>query len=738
MQSTINFLTHFPGKEIFATFRDKNKGEQNKPYHYHGTFKKSLPFLKRDNELNRGVFFTVNELDKKLDASRQRTKKMFVRARAIWCEDDTKREVPRNDFPIPPNLVVNSSPGKFHYYWLTSTEDVAQWDGVMATMVQSYGSDPNAKDLARVLRLPGFNHCKGDAVEVTYKESKRTKPYTWQEIIKAFPPTNEKIRKTEGTVGTVPGMSVAQLLIENEEGKHVHGPSSKMAMKFANSNMKFDDALALLEELFIEGNTDHRQNLQSAYDKVAAEKEEKEEVQELPKLREKARTQIEWPPGEFGEMCKQAYNMAPYPNRSVAIVTCVGMLAGICGRAFNVNGLGLNLYITLLMGTGRGKNTIKEITDYTLRMSNSTCGFKFIGSGKFTGAPAVWTDMLDGMSKVCVITEAGLLNGSQAGDKEGLTRTLLSLYTSCGKKKVQAGERYSKSENSLPELYSPALSLVQESTPKVFIESMLKNGGHINGDLGRMWLVKLNEQRPDMQWDTIDDFDDSILEKVRKLVSFCSAFQSNSTAELENVVDVEMPEFLMQAGWALDQMSRDAENSGDTYREVMATRSFVKSLKISSLISIFNNGIEDPKITKEIYEWVWVNVVEMELNNIEMFIREEDSSDISNVVKNVIGAAIVRMFENPKGANLNETLAKKHIFTRASLNNLVKHNGAIKDFVSRKDGAGIYDGLEKLLAHMVSSALLKIIDTKDYGAQRSAKGYKITNEFYAMMRISSI
>jgi hypothetical protein len=36
----------------------------------------------------------------------------------------------------------------------------------METMVEAHGSDPDAKDLARVLRLPGSWHQKGDPHQV--------------------------------------------------------------------------------------------------------------------------------------------------------------------------------------------------------------------------------------------------------------------------------------------------------------------------------------------------------------------------------------------------------------------------------------------------------------------------------------------------------------------------------------------------------------------------------------------
>lgn len=735
MSSSGEFLSHFPGQEIYATVPDK-EDDNGKFYHYHSPFEDCKHHLKNDNAINRGVFFCVNELDRTLDPQRKRTKKMFVRARAVWVEDDEKRVTARTDWPIPPNLIVNSSPGKFHYYWLTSTDDVQEWDGVMNTMVNEHGSDNQAKDIARVLRLPGFNHCKKEPHEVTYVEG-RKKPYDWEDILDAFPPSGKKTKDSVKTgEGVKQGMSIEQLLQE-AGGGHQHGPSRALAMKLANYGLPKDEALAIMRAILPNEHHEghHEQSLETAIRKVQEEKEQDEdELEELPKLRQGNRTEIEWPPGPFGRMCEQAFEMAHYPNRSVAIVTCVGMLAGICGRAFNFRGTGLNLYITLLMETGQGKDMIRKIIDYTLRSIDPIYSHRYLAPGRFTGPPAIWSALNDGMSKISVMTEAGILNGSGAGDREGVSRTLLALYTACGKKFVHAGERYSKAENTLPELFSPSLSLIQESTPKVFIETMLKNGGDINGDLGRMWLVKLNEERPDLNWEPREDFSEDILGRVKDLAKHCVDFLDNNSIQLDNVTDIELPEITKKAVKHLDEEYRDAVRSGETYRSVMASRAWVKSVKIAALISLFNNGPDNPTIDDEVYKWVWTNVVEMELNNVEVFIRGEDTSDLGNVVKNIVGVAIVKLLEKPSTGSLNPRLAKNHIFTRRSLDQVLKHNRALKEFMSRKDSGRIQDGLEKMMEYMVKGGLLKTVDPGLYGVARVKEGYKLTKEFYSLMK----
>lgn len=59
------------------------------------------------------------------------------------------------DLPIKPHMIVESSPGKYHAYWLVANCDVDQFKPVMRALAHKLGSDPNVTDLARVMRMPG-------------------------------------------------------------------------------------------------------------------------------------------------------------------------------------------------------------------------------------------------------------------------------------------------------------------------------------------------------------------------------------------------------------------------------------------------------------------------------------------------------------------------------------------------------------------------------------------------------
>jgi AAA domain/Primase C terminal 2 (PriCT-2)/RepB DNA-primase N-terminal domain len=172
----------------FQTFREKGETTSNvEPKVIHSD---SLSELRREHAAGAGVYLTINETD-----GNGRKLENIKRIRAIFQEDDDGHDGP---FPIPPSLVVESSPGHFHRYWLvngwpTDEQGRADFTAVMERMIESYGSDPNAKDVSRVLRLPGFLHRKSAPFMVRIVEA-GGKRYSREEILAAFPPI-ERQRK---------------------------------------------------------------------------------------------------------------------------------------------------------------------------------------------------------------------------------------------------------------------------------------------------------------------------------------------------------------------------------------------------------------------------------------------------------------------------------------------------------------------------------------------------------------
>lgn len=728
MKSAQKFLKHFDGEHIFATVNDKKSGAF---YHYHSDFENALSKLKRDNRNGRGVFFCVNELHRDLDPKRKRTKKMFVRARAVWVEDDEVREEPRDDFELEPNLIVQSSPGKFHYYWLTSTTDRVNWEEQMNIMAEYYGCDPQARDLARVLRVPGFLHNKKDPVKVRFK-CLRSEPYDFRAIQIAFSGRGKK--KVQKISKEIEAQSIPEN-VEDVKSGHKHGPSLKIALSLANKGVPKEDIEAILSQFPEYNPGDHKRSIETAFEKIEEEKAEESSSIVVPDVKVEIEEDFTWPPGMFGDMCSQTYEMAHHPFRGVAIATSLGILSPLLGRIYNISGLGLNIYISLLMDTGMGKDMIRKIINRTFMQIDPLNGNKFVGPARFTGVPALWRTMIDSMSRVSVITEAGFMNGSDIGDKSGLSATLLSMYGSSGKYDVQNANEYSSKENSLPDLFSPNLTVIQESTPKSFIQALLKNDGDVNGDLARMWLLKIDQKKPYRNRNPRLKYEEEINKALTRHLKQAKKYLENKSPH-NAVKDLKIPDWLDEESDRFVDLEEKEKSSGSSYRKVMLSRGWVKAVKISALISIFN---QETEISKEVYDWVRAEIIERELVSIDRNIGKEDADDSNNVILEV-SLKISLLLRNPKAGGLSPSLAKNNIFTPTSLNHLTKHSSLIKQLSRGRGYKAINNALIQVLDAMVDQGLLVKLNTvqikrhKYCESARAKVGYQITEDFSAFMQ----
>lgn len=143
-----------------------------------GTFDSVQDELLRRNKKRAGVFVTVNETD-----NIGRRLENITRVRAIWVEDDSGQNIP---LPLEPHIITETSPGKFHRILLVNGLTPEQHQGLEEILIAEYGSDPQAKDLSRVLRVPGFFHCKGDPFLVRLIHESGKPAYVAEEVLTAF------------------------------------------------------------------------------------------------------------------------------------------------------------------------------------------------------------------------------------------------------------------------------------------------------------------------------------------------------------------------------------------------------------------------------------------------------------------------------------------------------------------------------------------------------------------------
>lgn len=89
-------------------------------------------------------------------------------------------------FKLKPHIVVKTSKGHYHVYWLARNCNLSEFKSVQKALADKYGGDPKVSNLARVMRLPGtFNHKDPDRpFLVTLKHCDRSiPPYSAIELV---------------------------------------------------------------------------------------------------------------------------------------------------------------------------------------------------------------------------------------------------------------------------------------------------------------------------------------------------------------------------------------------------------------------------------------------------------------------------------------------------------------------------------------------------------------------------
>lgn len=144
----------------FQTFDDDKDRKDNKLAQvFNGTFAQHEKKLTELSKRGAGVFVTVNETDLK-----GRKVANIKRVRALFVDLDgipLKKVLGDKELPSP-QIVVESSPDKWHCYWLVEPGliELSKFTDLQKSLIAKFKSDKSIHDLPRVLRLPGFLHQK--------------------------------------------------------------------------------------------------------------------------------------------------------------------------------------------------------------------------------------------------------------------------------------------------------------------------------------------------------------------------------------------------------------------------------------------------------------------------------------------------------------------------------------------------------------------------------------------------
>ncbi|WP_415341174.1 phage/plasmid primase, P4 family [Clostridium perfringens] len=138
--------TGFKGKNLSFNMKD---------------FQSKSKVLMAHNEANRGIFFVVNSggnSDRKIN----KINAQFFECDTLSLEDQLENI---SKFPLEPSIIVQTKKS-LHVYFLIKNGKVEKFRDIQKKLAKHFNGDGSCINESRVMRVPGFYHCKEEPVRV--------------------------------------------------------------------------------------------------------------------------------------------------------------------------------------------------------------------------------------------------------------------------------------------------------------------------------------------------------------------------------------------------------------------------------------------------------------------------------------------------------------------------------------------------------------------------------------------
>lgn len=362
---------------------------------------------------------------------------------------------------------------------------------------------------------------------------------------------------------------------------------------------------------------------------VAAEK------QTLPTIATPERTPQTYPrkpiPGLVGQIASFIYDASARAIPEVAMSAAFGFVAGIVGRAYNVQGDGLNIYVCAMARTGRGKNfgvaNVDKLVTQIQKISKDA--IPFIGPSEIMSGSALIKSFVSQPSYCSFCGEIGkkmqqMVNPRASNAEQSQNRLLLDLYTKSSKGQRFGKTAYSKKEDSLNEILSPALTICGESNPDTFYNSFTE-AQITEGLVSRFWI--LESDSPRLRKNKFAYQVQPSAELLGSIIDLSATAQRlNSQNE---VIDVKLS---AEADELLDKYDDDCDwrinNVDNVAYQNLWTRAGRQAVKIAAIVAVGMNPFA-PLITRSVLEWA-INEVNLSVNSVVKRVEQGDIASSDN------------------------------------------------------------------------------------------------------------
>jgi hypothetical protein len=460
---------------------------------------------------------------------------------------------------------------------------------------------------------------------------------------------------------------------------------------------------------------------------------------------------LQFPRGLVGEIAEFIYDAAPRPVREIALAGAIGFMAGICGRAFNIGGSGLNQYVILIADTGRGKEAIAsgiaKLTAALMRSSPTIIDYE--GPAQIASSQALSKWLSRQPCIYSIVGEFGLKLRQMADERAPphpalLKADLLSLYHKSDHGNAWGAMAYAKREDNTAVVKSPSFTLIGESTPLRFFENISEDVV-TDGLLPRFTIftyegdqVPLNPQR---QFAIPSP---TLVETLGALVAQCS-----SIIQLQNVCNVAMTPAAQSAFDEFEEFARNSVNTRDPLTGLklptkangvvteLWNRAHVKASRLAAVCAVGVNYIH-PRVGEEQARWAIELICEQTHSLIAKFSNNEIGVSTGNEAKQlkeierVIGIYATTPFEQHEKYGGTSEMHRDRVICASNIQRRLVNTAAFR--VPGGATRAINECLKRMLDNDEIRQVPKDQMVKQYGT--CARAFSISNGKFILDALS--
>lgn len=412
------------------------------------------------------------------------------------------------------------------------------------------------------------------------------------------------------------------------------------------------------------------------------------------------------PPGLVGEIAQFVYAQAPLPVPEIALAAAIGIMSGICGKAYNISNTGVNQYTLLISPTGSGKEAIASGINKIMRKVKELVpsAMEFIGPAEISSPQALTKCLADTPSIVSLVGEFGLALKQMAAENAapaqlGLRRMLLDIFNKSGASDQLQRTIYSDKDKNTSVVNSPAFSLIGESTPERFYEILTENMIS-EGLLPRFNIIE--NMSPPAEYNEGAALALPSTELVRDVATLCA--NALGLTNQKKVINVqESPDAKEILKKFRIMAYNNVKSTTADVRKQLWNRAHIKALKLAATVAIGINCF-NPVISADDARWA-IKIVTAGIKNLlqrfdngEVGVDNDETKQLVAIIDKIKQFIISPWDKLAKtaGDKVFETFHKERIIPYAYIQHSVISMAAF-----RRDKIGATNALKRALKTLV-------------------------------------